>query len=917
MATACFTDRSPETEPAAVPAWLYALFFLSGVSGLMYEVVWLRMLTRLLGHTVYATATVLAAFMAGLALGSFLAGRYSDRARRPLRCYGLLELGIGLAALASLGLPERLLPLYRLFHELAGGSRVWLTVAQVGIALPVLLLPTALMGATLPVLCAYGARRQRAFGRCLGTLYALNTLGAVGGVLAGGFVLIGAVGETNTVRIGAALNGAVAFAALVVGRAAAPASGRHPLPSATIEPARSPACQPEPGAVALYPDSVRRVVLVGFAGAGFAALANEVVWSRLLTLYQGTSVYAFSSLLAVLLLGMGLGSWLGSRWVDRWADPLRQLALVQLAIGLAGLAALHLFAHGALATPDLAAGRNLGVLLAAPVVLVGPLGLLWGLAFPVAARCYMPRRAAAGRSVAHLYAWNTLGGIAGALTAGFGLIPLLGTSLTGTVLAALSLGLGLLLLGAQPRGLWQETPGLRRWGLIGACALLLATVGDPYDRLLRGRIAVVYPGGARIDRHREEAAGTTTAFGAPWAGSRQKYLWVNGHGMTVLATVTKLMAHLPIWLAEEPRDVLVVCFGMGTTARSASRHPGLHVWAVELVPGVLECFGYFHADGPQVLRQPNLHPVVDDGRHFLLMRPRLYDVITVDPAPPLYSAGAVHLYSREFFGLCRDRLRPGGVACLWVPPANESEVKMILRTFLEVFAHVSVWEGPAQQSSLQGLYLLGSHRRLERVAEKIQRAYDQPAVVADLVEWGSECDRPDKVCDLFVADDRALRAWLSDARVITDDRPYTEFPLWRALFDRGGAYHRQLTAPGLRQYLKAAQLKRGPLRRRKRGSHRARNSPSWGPKCLTTSSGTRASWRVSAVTLPSSSAASRLRPRVAITTRLTPCLRTARAMARATWAPAANRGVTSTPRQLIGPTKRSKACSTSPRRTCS
>src|SRR5581483_11002796 len=179
------TSAPPEAESQAGASlgWLYVLFFLSGISGLMYEVVWVRMLTRILGSTVYATGTVLAAFMAGLALGSWLGGRLVDRARQPQRWYALLELGIGLSALGTLVLPDQLLPVYQGLYDLAGGSRAGLTAGQVVIALLVLLLPTALMGATLPTLCAYGSRRHLDFGRCLGWLYSLNTLGAVAGVL--------------------------------------------------------------------------------------------------------------------------------------------------------------------------------------------------------------------------------------------------------------------------------------------------------------------------------------------------------------------------------------------------------------------------------------------------------------------------------------------------------------------------------------------------------------------------------------------------------------------------------------------------------------------------------------------------------------------------------------------------------------
>jgi spermidine synthase len=797
------TDINPSTKASGMPGWLYCLFFLSGSSGLLYEVVWLRILIRILGNTVYAASTVLAAFMAGLALGSFLVRRFTDRSQRPLRVYGFLEVGIGLSALSSLLLPDRLLPVYRSMYEMAGGSRAWLTAGQVAIALAVLLLPTALMGATLPMLCAFAARRQEAFGRCVGTLYALNTLGAVIGVVLGGFFLLGAIGETNTIFVGVFLNGVVAIGAFrhaAGGSIGSPAAMISDLSgSSAVHPVDQSAWPPR------FSARVRGVVLACFAASGFIAMANEVVWSRMLLLYQGTSVYAFSAMLAVLLTGMGVGSFLGARFADRWPDPLRLLAHLQLAIGLSCVAALHLFDRGAVVKADLGTGQHLALLMLAPVVLLGPMGLLWGVAFPVAAHCY-GRGHAAGQGVADLYGWNTVGCIVGSLAAGFGLIPLLGASVSGSLLAASSFCLGAILLLVHPEGAWRETR-LAKWCWVGACGLLLATVGDPYYRLLRRHMDQVFPGRVEVFRHTEDADGTTTAFGASSSDPRDKHLWVGGEGMTVLATMTKLMAHLPLWLADQPRDVLVICFGMGTTVRSASRHPDLQVWAVEQMPAVLDCFGYYYSDGPELLQRPNIHPVVEDGRNFLLMHSRRYDVISIDPAPPLYSTGTVNLYSREFFQLCRERVRPGGIVCLWVPPGNESEVKAIMRTFLDVFEYVSVWEGPSLQIEGKGFYLLGSRMPLRGIAQKVHKAFETaPAVTADLVEWGGECDRPEKVLALYIGDEQQLRPLVSDAPIITDDRPYTEFPLWRAVSGRG-EYYRILNGPELRKRLRGEQHK--------------------------------------------------------------------------------------------------------------
>jgi spermidine synthase len=803
-------ERVRGSEPSEGSAtqlerWLGVIFFLSGISGLMYEVVWVRMLTRMLGSTVYATSTVLSGFMAGLALGSFLIGRILDRSRRLLVLYAVLEFGIAISALLSLLLPNRLVPLYQHLYEVAGESRGWLTAAQILISLAVLLIPTTLMGATMPTLCSFGVRAHRGVGHSVGTFYALNTFGGVVGVLASGFVLLGAVGERRTVAIGVIINVLAGVGTLILQRLARnlpgvppDEPGPAPAPSPASATAGASGLEVEVIARESYSSGVGYVVLLCFAVSGFAALAGEVVWSRLLTLHQGTSIYAFSAMLGVMLSGMGVGSFVVGRSIDRWPDSLRTLARLELGLGLAAAFALHIFNWmGVPNRPDLTSSyeARIAYLLFVPLVLIGPIGFLSGAMFPVAARCYARSQANSGRRISELYAWNTVGCLVGPLVAGFWLIPTFGAGFTASLIASISLVLGLLLLVVHPAGV----PSWRRleWVGCGIAGVLLVTAGDPYLRHIERRVELTTNRPAQLYRHIEEANGTTTAFSRSETDPMDKALWVNGTGMTVLAVETKLMAHLPISLAQDPHDVLVVCFGMGTTLRSASRHENLNIWVVEMIPGVLQCFGYFHPDGPALLDRPNIHAVADDGRNFLLVRPQQYDVITIDPAPPLYSAGTVNLYTREFFELCRARLRPGGVMCLWIPPANHSEVKMILRTYLDVFPHTGIWSGV----KYQGLYAIGSLQPFRDVDAKVSELFEHPAIVRDLTEWGDSCNTPKKVLGLYIADGDDLRGLLAQTPVITDDRPYTEFPLWRAFYG-GTTYSRLMDGSSLRAILR-------------------------------------------------------------------------------------------------------------------
>lgn len=760
--------NEPPTKSRRLPLILCLLFFVSGSSGLIYEVVWLRMLSRTLGSTVYAASTILAVFMAGLALGSFVFGRFSDRVRRPLMLYACLEAGIGATALLSLGMNSWPIPVYRAIYSMAGDSRAALTLGQIILVATALLIPTSLMGATLPTLCAYGVRRLGSIGGVVGALYALNTLGAMVGVLAGGFVLIGAIGETRTVFVGVAINCLVAFGVIAF------------LPKDATE--RQPLSAPDPAPAGLKirgsaSRRARHTVLFCFGLSGFVSLAMEIVWSRLLVLYEGTSIYAFSAMLAVMLAGIALGGWIGTR-VERWKDSLLALARLELGVAISiafGLAVFKYVHNAHIFVP--------------PLIVVGPAALFLGVAFPVAVRCYTDQIQAIGRRVGELYAWNTIGCILGALAGGFLLVPLLGTAKSGIILAGITAVISLALFLVHPQGIRRIRIG--DVAALLAVAVILANIGDPYRDVLDSHIMRE----SSIFADAEEAAATTTAAGNPDIPTSRQ-LFINGYGMTSLYTGNKLMAHLPQWLSDSPRDALVICMGMGTTFRSATRHGNVDVTVVELVPAVPRFMHFYHTDADRVMAQSNAHVVVDDGRNYLLMHQKQFDTIAIDPAPPIYSAGTVNLYSQEFFELCAHHIRPGGAVCLWVPPAPKSDSKMILCAYATVFPFVSVWAGP----NYPGFLLIGTLRPVNDVEARVRRGFTDPTTVADLIEWDRSCDTPDKVLSLRLCDRDALLKFTNDCPVVTDDRPFTEFPLWR-MDGRDYDYSLTLDATSLRRWL--------------------------------------------------------------------------------------------------------------------
>lgn len=768
---------------------VFFLFLASGASGLMYQVVWLRVLSRILGVTLYATATVVAAFMAGLALGSFLFGRLIDRKANPLKVYAILELLVGATALLVGPLLAVVLPLYQYVFQVSGGNAGLTALCRVVICFLALLIPTTMMGGTLPVLTAYLTRKANLFGQSFSVLYGLNTAGAVLGVLLSGLILLGAFGERATVATGVVVNLTVGLIALRLARSE----------GSFTEPEGIPAAPPASAAptISPYSDAIRRFVLLAFAMSGFTALAYEIIWTRQLIIFLKTSIYAFSGMLAVFLCGIALGSLAIGRVVDRLRSPLLVFGVLELGVAVVSVLNLYLFVP----LDSNFAGRLLGLssVFYATIALVLPLTLMFGMIAPLAAVCFTHTAERSGSSVGRLYGANTLGSILGSLAAGFVLVPSLGATHSVMVLAFINLVLGLTLVSLEAGGSLA-----RRVAYWGVAATILA-LGyrtrdrDPFRAAIERRIAdrigttwmpdsnLALPKSEKILFHREGLEATVTAFEV----NRFKQLWVNGVGMAFLTTATKLIAHLPIQIAEEPKEFLAIAFGMGNTVRSALRYPELNVTTVDLVPETFETFKFYHADADRVMSNPRLHTVVNDGRNFLLLSPKLYDVITVDPPPPIWSAGTVNLYAREFFALARSRLTPNGVFCLWFPGGTEQEVKSLVRTFHDAFPEGAVWSGPHRW----GYYLVGTLRPLDlaRFRERAKRTYADSALVRDLTEFDRPVDTAEKLEALLIWRSEELDALTRGAPLITDDYPFTEFPLWRYLLHGSRLWHPRST----------------------------------------------------------------------------------------------------------------------------
>jgi spermidine synthase len=786
------TARAPGEIPPRALGFLFACFTVSGASGLVYEVVWLRWLVHLFGATTLAVATILTAFMAGLALGSWLGGRLAARLRAPLRAYGWLEIAIGAWALGLPATLEAIPPVLRWLGATEASSFTALSLARFALAGALLLVPTACMGATLPLLAQAAAPRLEHRGGRVGRLYAVNTAGAVLGTAAAGFLLLPRAGVSLTNRLAVIVNLAVGLAALALSAwmTRAPAA---PAAAAAVTPAPPPAAPtPAPPPDRSLARMATRVALGTVLASGALAMVYEVAWTRALALVLGSSVYAFTVMLTTFLLGLAGGSWLVARRVDRLAEPAVALALVQAGIAVAAFAGLAVLGDLPWLFLRLFAwsdGRH-DLLLALEFLLSGALmlgpALGCGAVFPLAVR--LAGGEAAGRAVGTLYAANTVGAIAGSFAGGFLLVPAVGIRATLLLAVLLNLACAFAVALAVP----PRRPALRTAVLAGVPLLCLAVplLAPAWSAATMSSGVAVYARSlSQLSRREFEARrqrarllfydeGLTTTVSVE-ADGRAIYLRVNGKtdastGVDMPTQV--LLGHLPLLLHPAPADAVVIGLGSGISVGSALRHPFRRVTVVELEPAVVTASRFFDGVSGRPLADPRTRLVVNDARNFLLLTRERFDVIVSEPSNP-WMTGAASLFTREFFALARERLRPGGVFGQWVQlySLTPDMLRTIVRTFAAVFPHAAVF-----QSASGDTVLVGSATPLRPDYPALAARLAAPAVADDLARVGIR-----DVADLaarLVLDATDVERFVQTAVLNTDDNAHVEFTAPRTLY---------------------------------------------------------------------------------------------------------------------------------------
>jgi spermidine synthase len=684
-------------------------------------------------------------------------GRWSDRLRRPLLWYAVLETGIGLFALASPRLLSGIDVAYVAMYRSFGQQLVPFAIGRALLAGLFLLPPTLAMGATLPLVLRAAAPATARIGRISAILYGINTLGAVAGTFLAGFVTIRLVGLYATLLLAAAANLVAALGALVVVRDRAGLT--------------TPASAPTTAASAWL-----RAL---FFAMGATSLAYEVFWTRILVFYLGSSVYAYALMLGLVLLGIGAGSLAVSPWADRIAHPLRALGILELGIGLwipiqvllVGSLNRLLVLSVALVEPRSFWGVALAQVLAVSVIL-GPPTFLMGASFPLAVRAAHRHAARLGRDVGDVYGWNTLGAVVGSLGAGFLLIPLLGTQTALLATGAANGALGAWLV-ARGRGVAR---GLVLVAL--PVAIVTTTVLFPADAVILSAGMFRHDQPEDLVYFHEDAQASVTIRRLEEEGSRP-YLSLELNGVNVAGTspdlyaVQKMQGHLPLLLSRDPESVVHIGFGSGATAWAVSRHAVEEILVVEISPEVLAASDRFFADlNHGVLQDPRVEVEINDGRNFVLASPRTFSAVLSDSIHPRY-AGNGSLYTLEYFRLLARRVRPGGTVSMWLPmySLRPDNYAMILRAFHEVFPHVAVWYEPSALNAFTVVTgkLEGPVWSRERLAE----AFRDPRVAGELEDL--DIRGPEDILSFLVATEHELAPWLALVPPHGDDLPAVEY----------------------------------------------------------------------------------------------------------------------------------------------
>ena len=778
---------------------IYPLFFLSGAAALAYEVVWARSLQLLFGSSHFAVTSVLSVFMGGLALGSYFLGKRLDKLGRPLRLYGFLELGIAVSALFFLLLVKLYPYLYVPLARVAEENILYLSFLRVLFAIVAMIVPTTLMGGTLPVLAKVAEKRSGDIGEQVSFLYGFNTLGAVVGTLATGFVLLPKYSVNVTSVIAIAANTSIGLTCIFLEKKLAMsgvtvrgAHGSRTFPGKDV--------QETGGENAQAPSSPVRWVLWGIGISGFCALGYEVLWTRVLSMVVGASVYSFTVMLVSFLTGIALGSKAfglfrkGFRGAYRGPETsVIAFGAVQVIIGITAVIVTyfirdlpshsiriqnHLLGIG-LSEFEVRQGANFAIAFAHMFIPA----FFMGVAFPLAGEICARYRKSAGAAIGEVSAYNTVGAILGAGLSGFVLIYLFGIERALQFLTLINVGAGILI------AIGTRSNLVMRWVVAGATVSVIAVLAirPGLWRMWDLKYFAVYRSNTREAfsnsfNMKDAMENTDVLYYAEGVQATVSSIKVKG-GSQAFITNGRIEAsdnkegiqcqytlgHLPMLLHKNPKKVFVLGTGSGMTLGATSVHPGVEeIVLAEIEPKVLGVARTFSKYNHSVLNNPKLRIVFNDGRNYLMTTKEKFDVITADPIHPWFS-GAGYLYTTEYFRLAAERLRPGGIVCQWLPiyELSVDDLKCVVRTFSDSFKYTMLW------LTRNDAELVGSNDPIIIDEVELEKRIAAPGVVDDLksVDMGSA----DGFLSYFVMGTNGMSAFGAGGILNTDDNLHLEF----------------------------------------------------------------------------------------------------------------------------------------------
>ncbi|MCE3242757.1 MAG: hypothetical protein K0Q83_3264, partial [Deltaproteobacteria bacterium] len=848
-------------------------FFFSGAAGLVYQVVWTRMLTQIFGNTTYAIATVLSAFMAGLAIGSYLFGKIADRGKNDFLLYGLLEAGVGIYGFAVPWLFALAQKAYGPIFGLNESYPFLFNLVLFFLSFVLLVFPTLLMGATLPVLSRFYVRSFSQFGRRVGDLYATNTTGAVIGCAAAGFFLIPTFGMRTTVYVAAGLNLIIAALILIVDRL----RDKKPLEFNTASADEIP----ETPVTDNSPPWLGWVVLVSFGLSGFASLVYENAWTRALTLVIGSSIYSFTTMLVTFLIGLALGGFIYARFLGQREPRLSSFGLIEMWVGLAALATIPLFERLPLIFVRLLHGFGdtftvflyLQIFLSALVMFVPT--VLLGMTFPLVARLFTQSLYRVGSGVGSSYAANTVGAVLGAFAGGFVLIPTIGVQNAIIFAVVMNLLIGCALVASD-----LKLAPLPR-AMLGVAVLILAVLvpfkvqrwdphiltsgvtiyNDRYESLPSDSLRIEEMKRDDILFYREGL--TTTVSVHQISGSDYIYFKSNGKidGSYGDALSQLMTSYIPMLLHPKAEQALTIGLGSGHSAKALATFDTVkEIEVIEIEPAMIEASKYFdrtsveveefpegvslpntptgriwyddqkkrlfykgimeddersklmslsedreyrgavdrlyrnarHSRHSSVLEDKRVRVIPTDGRNYILATPKYYDIITAEPSNP-WIAGIANLYTREFYQVIKSKIKDDGIFAQWFHNYSMSpdDFRMVFRTFVEAFPHVSLWS--MKESDF---LLIGSKQEHPFDYAAVKKIYDNnPMLRSDFEYLG--------LSDVYAAQGfyrmnrDGFLAFSKDADINTDDGAQLEFSAPKNLRRPTTELNRQLMTPHL------------------------------------------------------------------------------------------------------------------------